>query len=123
MFTLESIPITASDTAILIPDGSLDGGNLSLLESHVMNLAGRSRARIVIDLSKIRGFSTSAAGLLLGLSRRLRSRGGELSLLDEDSPASRQLEEMGLRDCFTWINDIDLVIGQGQSSDGSPAHE
>jgi anti-sigma B factor antagonist len=71
--------------------------------------SARSRL-VVVDLSEVRFFDSTALGLVLGLRRRLLSAGGRLALVIDGREALRVFEISGLDRIFCLTRSLDDAV-------------
>ena len=72
--------------------------------------AGASSRLVVVDLSDVRFFDSTALGLVLGLRRRLLSVGGRLALVIDGREAVRVFEISGLDRIFSLSRTVDEAV-------------
>jgi anti-sigma B factor antagonist len=71
--------------------------------------SARSRL-VVVDLSEVQFFDSTALGLVLGLRRRLLTTGGRLALVIDGREALRVFEISGLERIFSLARTVDEAI-------------
>jgi anti-sigma B factor antagonist len=90
------------------------GGEFDLHAADELGLAfdaasARSRL-VVVDLSEVRFFDSTALGLVLGPRRRLLSAGGRLALVIDGREALRVFEISGLDRIFCLTRSLDDAV-------------
>ncbi len=68
-------------TAIARIEGEIDVANVGRLSEYLLRLLGDNVARLVLDVSGVDYFDSSGLGLLVGLQKRLKERGGGVALV------------------------------------------
>ncbi len=75
-----------------------------------------SRA-IVLDLSEVGFFDSTGIGLLVGSTKKLRERGGEVHLVTREGPCSLVLRTTGLDRVFRLHADLKPAVEEARSRD------
>ena len=68
-------------------------------------------SRVVVDLSETTFLDSTALGVLIGAVKRLRSRDGQLVIVNTDANIAKTFEITGLDQIFTILGDRDSAVG------------
>lgn len=74
-----------------------------VLTDPLCGLADRANGRVTLDLTKVAAFSCAWINVLLTVSKRCKSKGGNLTLVGVSLQAQQLLRQMGLQKQFTII--------------------
>lgn len=76
--------------------GALDASTCRVLRDSILELSAGGRNRVRVDLQQVPFLDTSGAGVLVGLRTTLRSRGGDLEVVDPQPDVLMVLERLHL---------------------------
>ena len=94
-------PITAGgDCAVLRIDGEIDAYAAPQLRERVIDLAGNGTVHIIADLRGAGFLDSAGLGALVGSLKRLRTRGGSLTLVASTDRILQIFRITGLSDAF-----------------------
>jgi anti-sigma B factor antagonist len=82
----------------------------SLREDLRVLVEERGALVVVIDLSAVTFLDSSGLGAIVGVLRRLRERGGRLTIVEPESPASRIFEHTGLDAVLELYDRLDEAV-------------
>jgi anti-sigma B factor antagonist len=83
-------------TYVLALAGEIDLAHAPELDAQLSSLVEEGTTQIIVDLLEVPFLESTALGVLLKYSRRLRSTGGELTLVTDDVRVARVIEITGL---------------------------
>jgi anti-sigma B factor antagonist len=89
--------------------GEFDLSAADLLQQAFDGVDSRSRL-VVVDLSEVRFFDSTALGLVVGLRRQLLSSGGRLALVVDGPEAVRVFQISGLDRIFSLTRSLDEAV-------------
>ena len=98
-FHLESIT-AGGDCAVLRIDGEIDAYAAPQLRERVIDLAGNGTVHIIADLRGAGFLDSAGLGALVGSLKRLRTRGGSLTLVASTDRILQIFRITGLSDAF-----------------------
>ncbi len=106
---IRSFPLTAS-LHVLAPAGELDLYAAADLRGQVLSALGGGIDRLVVDLLDVTFMDSTALGVLVDASRRLRANRGSLALVCRDRNILKVLEITGLSRLFRIHKSIPEAI-------------
>ncbi len=68
-------------TLVVRLSGELDAGVAAIFNDHLLRLIDAGASSLVLDMSGVRFFDSTAIGVLLGIQRRLGASGGGLTVV------------------------------------------
>jgi anti-sigma B factor antagonist len=89
-FELSEVSVE-EDLHVVVVRGEIDLFGAPELKLKLSQLIDRGIRRVVIDLSETVFLDSTAVSVVLGALRRLRSRGGELAIVDLSSGSSSEI--------------------------------
>ncbi|MDG2200802.1 MAG: STAS domain-containing protein [Phycisphaerales bacterium] len=95
------------DVMILSADGGLNSANADQFVSDIGELIDGGLRRLIIDCSRLDYISSMGIGVLLGLSRRMKARGGEVKLSSVRGLIVQALHIARLDSFFQVYRDVD----------------
>jgi anti-sigma B factor antagonist len=98
-FHLESIT-AGGDCAVLRIDGEIDAYAAPQLRERVIDLAGNGTVHIIADMRGAGFLDSAGLGALVGSLKRLRARGGSLTLVASTDRILQIFRITGLSDAF-----------------------
>ena len=69
------------------------------------------KTKIVVDLTQTTFLDSTALGVLIGAVKRLRSRDGQLVIVNTDANIAKTFEITGLDQIFTILDSRDAAVG------------
>ncbi|HPP75316.1 MAG TPA: STAS domain-containing protein [Armatimonadota bacterium] len=88
-------------------EGEVDVYTVPQLKQQMISLLESGTKQIVIDLTKVEYFDSTALGVLIGGLKRMRERDGNLSLICPNPRIRRVFEITGLDKVFDIYNSVD----------------
>ncbi|HOK54083.1 MAG TPA: STAS domain-containing protein [Armatimonadota bacterium] len=88
-------------------EGEVDVYTAPQLKQQMISLLESGTKQIVIDLTKVEYFDSTALGVLIGGLKRMRERDGNLSLICPNPRIRRVFEITGLDKVFDIYNSVD----------------
>ena len=95
------------DVMILSADGGLNAANADRFVSDIEELIDGGLRRLIIDCTRLEYVSSAGIGVLLGLSRRMKQRGGEVKLSSVKGLIVQALHIARLDGMFQIYRDVD----------------
>ena len=99
------------DRHVLAVRGEIDLFTAPELKQVLAESIENGRVRIVIDLTETTFLDSTALGVLIGAVKRLRSRDGQLVIVNTDANIAKTFEITGLDQIFTIVGDRDSAVG------------
>ncbi len=113
---IRSFPLS-DDLHLLAPSGELDLYVAPDLRRKVFDLVAGGVDRVVIDLLDVTFVDSTALGVLVELAKRVRMRGGSMTVICRDRNILRVLEITGLSRLFRISESIpDAIAPSGQGT-------
>lgn len=110
---VRSFPLTA-DLHVLTPAGELDLYAAADFRQELFSALAGGADRLVVDLLDVTFIDSTALGVLVDASRRVRSNGGALALVCRDRNILKVLEITGLSRLFRTYESIPEAIADGR---------
>ena len=88
------------DVYVVTLCGELDLANVADIDRELSAIGEQGACRVIVDLLEVPFIESRTLGILLQHSRRLRSDGGELTLVSDDARVLRVIEITGLTSHF-----------------------
>ena len=101
----------AEDTYVLTLAGELDLADTGSVDAELELLGGEGVRHVIVDLLAVPFLESTALGILLRHTRRLRTGGGSLTLVSDDVRLSRVLEIAGLSSQLTLAPTLSEALG------------
>ncbi|HLX89245.1 MAG TPA: STAS domain-containing protein [Acidimicrobiales bacterium] len=95
---------------VLTVRGEVDVSTAPELRERLLLLAERGRTTAVVDLSEVSFVDSTALGVLVSGVKRLRSAGGDLTLVVTQPHISKVFEITGLTDVFRIFPTLDQAV-------------
>lgn len=93
-----------SDVPVIKLEGEVDVYTAPQLKQQMIGLLEAGTKRIVVDLTNVEYFDSTALGVLIGGLKRMRERDGNLSLICPNARIRRVFEITGLDKIFDIYN-------------------
>lgn len=108
----------AGDITVLTLSGRMMNGNESIdLHPYVKDLIEQDKVKVVVDMGKVKWFSSTGLGALLASATSLRNAGGDLKI----ARATRKIESvfymMELTSVFESFDLVDNAVASYSSSE------
>jgi anti-sigma B factor antagonist len=100
----------ADATYVVSLAGELDLAHTGELDGELELLAEDGCQRLIVDLLAVPFLESTALGILLRHSRRLRMNGGALTLVSDDVRVSRVIEIAGMTSHFRIVPTLNEAI-------------
>ncbi len=91
--------------------GDIDVYSVGRLRSELLDLSGRGRHLVVVELSGVTFMDSSGLGVLVGAMKRARDGGGVVVLVAPSEPIMRVLRVTGLTKVFPVAGNIETALG------------
>jgi len=109
---------TEGDVTILTLSGKMMHGNESSeLHPYVKNLIEKDRIKVVVDMGKVKWFSSTGLGALLASATSLRNAGGDLKIARPTRKIQSVFFMMELTSVFESFESVDEAVESFQESD------
>ena len=109
-----------SDTHVIELGGEIDLYTAPEFKERMAEIIEEGKTRVVVDLSQATFIDSTTLGVLVGGVKRLRTNGGQLSLVCGDRNITKIFEITGLDRVLTIYGTRDEAVSQLQSN-GQPA--
>ncbi len=103
----------AHDVPVVTASGEVDLATFAELQATIeeaVERVGDSPGAMVLDLRGVHFFDSMGIGVLVGSTRKLRERGGEVHLVAREGPCLRVLTVTGLDRVFKIHADLTLAL-------------
>jgi anti-sigma B factor antagonist len=100
-FSLTNEPVDGRDAVAVAVAGEIDLFTAPELKAALTDAVESGQTRIVVDLSATTFLDSTALGVLIGAVKRLRSRDGALTIVNQDATIAKTFEITGLDQIFT----------------------
>lgn len=101
----------SDSTYVVTLAGELDLADTGSVDAELELLADEGARNLIVDLLAVPFLESTALGILLRHSRRLRMNGGTLTLVSDDVRVSRVIEIAGLTSHFQIAPTLGEAIG------------
>ena len=121
--SLEEFQISWRDhdgVGVISPQGDLDIVTSRQLDD-ALTQARKTRARLVLDLSRVDFMDTSSLAVIVGHWKSLEEAGGSLALAGARYQSTRSLWITGLADRIPLYDSLDLALEAARTANKSPA--
>jgi anti-sigma B factor antagonist len=109
------------DRQVIAVTGEIDLFTAPELKAAIADAIEEGRTRLVIDLTDTSFLDSTALGVLIGAIKRLRGRGGRLTIVNVDDNIAKTFEITGLDQIFTIKPTRDQAIAALDEPEESPA--
>lgn len=96
-----------SGVPVIELEGEVDVYTAPQLKQQMIGLLEAGSRQVIIDLTKVEYFDSTALGVLIGGLKRMRERDGNLSLICPNPRIRRVFEITGLDKIFDIYNSVD----------------
>lgn len=96
-FDLETSAVTAGDQTIqkVRVEGYLDSSTFPRLQEHLNGLIGEGQYHYLLDFSELDYISSAGLGVLIGMLREVREKGGDLKIMHMSEKIQRIFNLLG----------------------------
>src|SRR3954464_2042946 len=98
------------DTHVVAVAGEIDLFTAPDFKQHVSAPIDAGIAHVIVDLSHTTFIDSSSLGVLIGAHRRLKLRGGSLTIVTASEPITKTFRITGLDGVFTLVSTIDDAL-------------
>jgi anti-sigma B factor antagonist len=95
---------------VLVVKGEVDVYTAPRLREKLVELVSQGRRQIVVDLEGVDFLDSTGLGVLVGGLKRLRSHGGELTLVCTHQRILKVFEITGLTKVFSIVGSVDQAV-------------
>ncbi len=117
---LELLTRQDRDWTVLSVIGDLDLSTVPEMRATATPLARRPGAGMVVDLTACHHLDSVGVGLLLGIHRRCRARGGRLVVVAQPSPITRVLQATEVNRLFDVVESLEVACTPAGSAGADP---
>src|ERR687894_3208644 len=111
-----------ADTHVVAVTGEIDLFTAPEFKQRVAEPIDAGCAHIVVDLTATTFIDSSSLGVLIGAHRRLKLRGGALTVVCDNEAIVKTFRITGLDGVFTLVSSVDDALNGGAVCDtGGPA--
>lgn len=104
------------ETVVIRVSGESDLYTAPQLKGELLRAISAGARRVVVDLTRTTFIDSATLGVLLGGLKRLRPRGGEISLVLDDPNIKKIFEITTLDRVFPIMPSLPEAVGQGSSA-------
>jgi anti-anti-sigma factor len=97
-------------TYVVTVSGEADATDVESLGDELEEVLGEGASCVIVDLLEVPLIDSAVLGVLLRMSRRLRSGGGELVLVADDPRVLRTFEIAGLSAQFRFARTLTAAV-------------
>jgi anti-anti-sigma factor len=97
-------------TYVVTVSGEADAADVESLSDELEEVLGEGASCMIVDLLEVPFIDSAVLGVLLRVSRRLRSGGGELVLVADDPRVLRTFEIAGLSAQFRFARTLTAAV-------------
>jgi anti-anti-sigma factor len=97
-------------TYVVTVSGEADTADVESLSDELEEVLGEGASCVIVDLLEVPFIDSAVLGVLLRVSRRLRSGGGELVLVADDPRVLRTFEIAGLSAQFRFARTLTAAV-------------
>jgi anti-sigma B factor antagonist len=101
------------DTHVVSVTGEIDLFTAPEFKQHVSLPIDSGVSHVVVDLTKTTFIDSSSLGVLIGAHRRLKLRGGSLTIVCDNEAITKTFRVTGLDGVFSLVPKIDDAINGG----------
>ena len=109
------------DRQVIAVTGEIDLFTAPELKAAIADAIEEGRTRLVVDLTATSFLDSTALGVLIGAIKRLRGRGGRLTIVNVDDNIAKTFEITGLDQIFTIKPTRDEAIAALDEPEETPA--
>src|SRR5256885_8158154 len=98
------------DTHVIAVSGEIDLFTAPDFKQHVSAPIDAGVAHVIVDLSRTTFIDSSSLGVLIGAHRRLKLRGGALTIVCDNEAITKTFRITGLDGVFTLVPRLDDAV-------------
>ncbi len=110
-----------ADRTVVEVAGEIDVYTAPQLRERLINLVESGARQVVVDLGRVEFLDSTGLGVLVGALKRLRSAGGELTLVCAQERLLKIFRITGLDRVFTLYDSVDAAVSRGAEGSGGSA--
>ena len=99
-----------NDTHVVAVTGEIDLFTAPEFKQRMSELIDAGRSRLVVDLSETTFIDSSSLGVLIGAHRRLKLRGGALTVVCDSEAIAKTFKITGLDGVFTLAGSVEQAL-------------
>lgn len=104
-------------TTVLNVRGEVDVYTAPRLRERIVDLVSQGKRQVVVDLGAVEFLDSTGLGVLVGALKRLRSHGGDLSLVCNQPRILKVFEITGLTKVFDIYPSAEVATGGASAED------
>lgn len=122
-FELETSTVTAGDLTIqkVRIEGYLDSSTFPRLQEHLNGLIGEGQYHYLLDFSELDYISSAGLGVLIGMLREVREKGGDLKIINMSEKIQRIFNLLGFSKLLKVYPDEGTALASFQGEPGEAA--
>jgi anti-sigma B factor antagonist len=122
-FDLETSTVTAGDLSIqkVRIEGYLDSSTFPRLQEHLNSLIGEGRYHYLLDFSDLDYISSAGLGVLIGMLREVREKGGDLKIMHMSEKIQRIFNLLGFSKLLKVYPDEESALASFTGEGGEEA--
>ena len=121
LFDIQTEELDMPGTAVVRVVGELDVATAPRLRQEAVRLVGTNINRVVLDLGGIDFIDSTGLGVVVGMVKRLRTHGGDLSLIRGEDRVSMVFDITRVSDILPLHDSLDAALAALPPADPSPA--
>lgn len=111
-FDISTTPIQRDSLEIskIKIDGYLDSSTFPKLQEHLAQMVAQDRVRLILDLADLDYISSAGLGVLMGMLREVREKGGDLKIVNMSEKIERVFNLLGFSRIMRLYSDEAAAI-------------
>lgn len=124
-FDLSTSTVNAGDLAIqrVRIEGYLDSSTFPRLQEHLNGLIGQGHYHYLLDFSELDYISSAGLGVLIGMLREVREKGGDLKIVHMSEKIQRIFNLLGFSKLLRVYPDEETALGSFQKGETEEPEE
>jgi anti-sigma B factor antagonist len=127
-FDLETSPVNAGDLSVqkVRIEGYLDSSTFPRLQEHLNGLIAEGHYHYLLDFSELDYISSAGLGVLIGMLREVRDKGGDLKIMHMSDKIQRIFNLLGFSKLLKVYPDEETALASfdgGEKEDTEEAAE
>jgi len=124
-FELDTSTVTSGDLTIqkVRIEGYLDSSTFPRLQEHLNGLIGQGHYHYLLDFSELDYISSAGLGVLIGMLREVREKGGDLKIMHMSEKIQRIFNLLGFSKLLKVYPDEETALASFQGGQEPAAEE
>jgi anti-sigma B factor antagonist len=123
LFDIQTEELDTPGTAVVRVVGELDVATAPRLRQEAVRLVGLGITRVVLDLGGVDFIDSTGLGVIVGMVKRLRTHGGELSLIRGEDRVTKVFDITRVSDILPLHESLDEALAALPIADSSAGGE